>query len=91
MTDIVERLRGHYDYTQPECYAWHIEAADEIERLREQLKLAVWTDSEHCKLVEADNARLRAALNRIAWNVDGCEPDLGECMVIAQSALKPSP
>ena len=57
--DIVERLRhpARYDIDLNE-------AADEIERLREQLKLAVWTDSEHCKLVEAGNELLRAESER---------------------------
>ncbi len=33
---------------------------DEIERLTAQLKTAVWSDSEECKLLEAEIERLRA-------------------------------
>lgn len=39
---------------------------DEIERLRKQLKQAVSSDTEYCKVLEADNARLREALQKIA-------------------------
>jgi hypothetical protein len=71
--DIVERLRAtlldrdnllrlHSEQWLPVGLAK--EAADEIERLTEQLKLAVWTDSEHCKLVEAGNELLRAESER---------------------------
>ncbi len=31
--------------------------------------------------------RFRAALEKIAWNVEGFEPDLGQCMTIAADAL----
>lgn len=50
------------------------EAAAEIERLRAEVetwvnhtKTAVWSDSEECKMLAADNERLRAALHHIAW------------------------
>ncbi len=32
------------------------------ERLRAELKAAIWSDSEECELLTADNAKLRAAL-----------------------------
>ncbi len=44
------------------------------ERLRAHLKTAIWSDSEECKLLTADNERLRAALRQIkrgsVWNCD---------------------
>jgi hypothetical protein len=36
----------------------------------------------------AEIERLRAALRLIAWDVEGKEPDLGECMAIAANVLK---
>ncbi len=46
----------------------------EVERLRAEVqtwqghaKTAIWSDSEECKLLTADNERLRAALHYIAW------------------------
>lgn len=38
-----------------------------IEQLTAQLKTAVWSDSEECKMLTADNERLRAE-NKRAWN-----------------------
>ena len=35
----------------------------------------------------AEIERLRAALRLIAWDIEGQEPDLGECMEIAANAL----
>lgn len=43
-----------------------IEAADEIERLRENLKVAVWSDSEECKFLTSEIARKDVALWEIA-------------------------
>ena len=44
----------------------------EVERLRAEVqtwqghaKTAIWSDSEECKMLTADNERLRAALKRI--------------------------
>ncbi len=49
-----------------------IEAADELERLRSEVqtwishtKTAVWSDSEECKFLTEENAKLRAALGSI--------------------------
>jgi hypothetical protein len=82
MTDIVERLRSYasddherlcqgreysctcgYDEKRDPLLA---EAAAEIERLRAHLKTAIWSDSEECKLLTADNERLRKML----WEVN---------------------
>jgi len=35
-----------------------------------------------------ENQRLRDALRLIAWEVEGEEPDLGQCMKIASEALE---
>lgn len=40
-------------------------AADEIERLRAHLKVAVWSDSEECKFLTSEIARKDAALEQI--------------------------
>ena len=70
MTDIVERLReatidietreplfsGVFGHATVEDLN---EAADEIERLRKDLSVAVFTDSEYCKVLEAEIERLR--------------------------------
>jgi hypothetical protein len=47
-------------------------AADEIERLRSEVqtwishaKTAIWSDSEECKLLTEENAKLRAAISWI--------------------------
>ena len=63
MTDIVKRLRELAAVDN--CQA-SIEAADEIERLRKDLSMAVFTDSEYCKVLEAEVERLRQALHIIA-------------------------
>lgn len=44
-------------------------------------------NQELCAQSAAEIERLRAALDKIAWNVEGCEPDLGECMSLAAEAL----
>jgi hypothetical protein len=64
MSDLVVRLR------RLKTIAACQEAADEIERLRAEVetwirhtRTAVWSDIEQCKLLEAENKRLRAALD----------------------------
>lgn len=61
------------------------EAANEIERLRAEVetwvgktKTAVWADSKECRLLTADNERLRAAL----------EPFRALCVAIDEQAAK---
>ncbi len=74
----VERLRAAFDrlYWYAERLKKRdpllIEAADEIERLRSEVqtwishtKTAVWSDSEECKFLTEENAKLRAALGSI--------------------------
>lgn len=71
MTDIVERLRGWERVDILDAHedgALYNAAADEIERLRKALKLAVFTDSEYAKLLEDENSRFREALRKIADN-----------------------
>jgi len=70
--DIVERLRTPYEWRvvnkQFDDDAYYneapLDAADEIERLREHLKLAVWSDSEECELLLEDNKRLREEIKQ---------------------------
>lgn len=63
MTDIIERIRLHWpDMT----FELAEEAADEIERLREELRRWHEADSKAVQAVLADNERLRAALEGIA-------------------------
>lgn len=69
------------------------EAAAEIERLTAEVqtwvdhtKTAVWSDSEQCKLLEAENERLRAALGEIVK--PGGADDFWECVDIARAALE---
>ena len=62
--DIVKRLR--MPYIQPNADSLYDEAADEIERLRKDLSVAVFTDSEYCKVLEVEMERLRQALHIIA-------------------------
>ena len=76
--DEIERLRAAFDrlYWYAERLKKRdpllIEAADEIERLRSEVqtwishtKTAVWSDSEECKFLTEENAKLRAALERV--------------------------
>jgi hypothetical protein len=69
MMDIIERLRKH-----PYKSGNASEAADEIERLRKQLKQCIWSETEYCKTIEADNARLREVIIKMTnmsnniWN-----------------------
>lgn len=74
MTDIVERLRNEVPCISDIGCANELcgEAADEIERLRKEVqvwinhtKTAVWSDSEECKFLTAENAKLRAALEEL--------------------------
>ena len=80
MTDIVETLRQ--GSLSKDDYRW--KAADEIEKLREQLETAYMYGHDMAKAeyrhaiqeVEGENDRLRAALERIADStgcVDACE------------------
>lgn len=93
MTDIVERLRrGEH---------WPQAAADEIERLRAEVetwvgkaKTAIWSDSEECKLLSADNERLRAALLAFAKHFGPLEDnemlheEARRCFALARAALE---
>jgi len=72
MTDIVQALRQ--GSLSKDDYRW--EAADEIERLRAEVKTwvnhtknAVWSDSEECKLLTAEVEKLRAALDEAAFDM----------------------
>lgn len=64
MTDIVWLLRndvpcnGDIDCAGELCN----QAAEEIERLRKDLSLAVFADNEYWQVLEKENERLRAAL-----------------------------
>ena len=93
MTDIVERLReleqvehelAHDCDYPPEATAnWKYaetcrEAAAEIERLRKDLSLAVFADNEYWQVLEKENERLRAALERIAFGKYHWEADAQE-------------
>lgn len=57
------------------------ELREENEQLREDLRLAVMSDTEYCKAIEDDNKRLREALERIS-------DDDNWCGQIARAALK---
>ena len=74
MTDIVEELR-QASLNQSD-YRW--EVADEIERLRKDLSLAVFADNEYWQVLEKENERLRAALERIAFGKYHWEADAQE-------------
>ena len=82
MSDIVERLREYADDDHERgcagrCYDCSCgydgkrdpllkEAAAEIERLRADLRLAVMSDSETCKVLEREVERLLKSRNRWA-------------------------
>lgn len=82
MSDIVERLRDKHCCDNG-CHC--DDAANEITTLRAEVeklraevqtwqghaKTAVWSDSEECKMLTADNERLRAALEPFAKAADG--------------------
>jgi len=65
MTDIVERLRQWSEFGYGvEASATMKEAADEIERLRADLRLAVMSDSHECKALSQEVERLVKSRNR---------------------------
>lgn len=80
MTDIVWLLRndvpcnGDIDCAGELCN----QAAEEIERLRKDLSLAVFADKEYWQVLEKENERLRAALERIAFGKYHWEADAQE-------------
>ena len=90
MTDIVKRLCapvsddddymiGQWPGEPPKKYdALRLEAADEIGRLRKDLSLAVFADNEYWQVLERENERLRAALERIAFGKYHWEADAQE-------------
>ena len=90
MTDIVKRLCapvsddddymiGQWPGEPPKKYdALRLEAADEIKRLRKDLSLAVFADNEYWQVLEKENERLRAALERIAFGKYHWEADAQE-------------
>jgi len=83
--DIVERLRDDYQKTVELC----AEAANEIERLRDEVHFDVHTInalSENNDLLEAENKRLREALREILTHETDYEPY--DCIEIARAALK---
>lgn len=73
VSDDDDYMIGQWPGEPPKKYdALRLEAADEIKRLRAEVetwvghaKTAIWSDSEECKLLTADNERLRAALREI--------------------------
>ena len=71
MSDIVERLR---DYRGGDVSVWNImeEAADTITRLRAEVEQNAIDLEEYKRDVE----KLRAALNSLAANTYGYEPDV---------------
>jgi hypothetical protein len=86
MTDIVERLRAYARNCggPPEDYlTW--QAADEIERLTEEVNALRLVATAH----DAEVERLRAALESIARNTccDRCQ----EAALVARAALEPKP
>lgn len=58
-------------WTPEETEPTREELKAEIERLREHLRIAIMSDSEECKLLTADNERLRAALDPFAGALEG--------------------
>lgn len=80
MTDIVWLLRndvacnGDIGCANEVCN----QAAEEIERLRKDLSLAVFADNEYWQVLEKENERLRAALERIAFGKYHWEADAQE-------------
>jgi predicted RNase H-like nuclease (RuvC/YqgF family) len=63
--DIVERLRDAGDHASFDPQLHH-KAADEIERLQNDLKMAIMSDTKYCKTIENDNKRLRKREGLIA-------------------------
>ena len=67
MIDIVWLLRNDVPCGAGVCCAGELcnQAAEEIERLRKDLSLAVFADNEYWQVLEKENERLRAALTEI--------------------------
>lgn len=72
----IERLRkinGNHCNAVNTLVVENSQQTDEIKRLLTDLKMAVQSDTEFCRVIEADNKRLRAALQYIAdsehWGV----------------------
>lgn len=93
MTDIVWLLRndvpcnGDIDCASELCN----QAAEEIERLRKDLSLAVFADNEYWQVLEKENERLRAALHRIGLpraKIFYCRDGHEEAVLIARAALE---
>jgi hypothetical protein len=100
--DEIERLRGLF-VLDGEMNAAHVKDltqtheariskyADEIERLRAHLKVAIWSDSEECKFLAAEIARKDAA---IAGALDHLDPRPGTyshtAVIILTAALAPA-
>jgi hypothetical protein len=86
MTDLVERLRNRQLNDLEDIDAVMREAADEIDRL--------WSTTEispaHVRGLQADNARLRAALHEIANASPGSEMQRA-ASALARRALEPKP
>lgn len=80
MTDIVWLLRNDVPCGAGVCCAGELcnQAAEEIERLRKNLSLAVFADNEYWQVLEKENERLRAALERIAFGKYHWEADAQE-------------
>jgi hypothetical protein len=88
--DIVERLRefvGQY-LGNANLDDELNEAADEIMQLREDLRLAVMSDTEYCKVIEDDNKRLREALQDVIPYIDTCNSEHRDAQERAKNALK---
>ena len=95
MSDIAERLRGNLDDgIKRHPSAIKLEAADEIERLRaalqEETECARQTDDVLAK-AEADNERLRAALQRIDGINDNPACFNMDIEMVLRRALEPKP
>ena len=60
------------------------ELHDALMEIERQLKIGM-TELMH---LAAQNMKLREAMHRIAWHIKDDEPDLGECMNIAERALE---
>jgi predicted patatin/cPLA2 family phospholipase len=66
--DEIERLWATILKMQEEhADIWSKQQA-EIERLQNDLRLAVMSDSEECKMLEAENERLRLRVSFLEWN-----------------------
>ena len=54
MTDLTDRLRESWKYDQPDHFKFMDEAADEIERLREGIKILAYIESTKRRLKYRD-------------------------------------